>query len=331
MTLTTETPSAATRVELLRLMVMARQLDAVIASVNPHFHCSYGEEAVPVGCFKALRPTDISMSHYRSGLLTSMVRGVDLRRLIAGALGKVTGPGRGRSRAALMGDVGPNHFAMFSGTLGPTLGLAAGAALAAKLEGNGRVAVVTFGDGTVNSGLFHESMNLAGMLRLPVVFVCQDNQYAITMKAEVAISGSILQRGSGYGMPAVEVDGNDAVAVFSAVLAATNRARVGEGPSFIHALSYRLGGHWATDPAAYRSEDEVRYWATREPISRLAKSLVAEGVIGPTALQEMEDRELSEAKAALALAEADPWPGAEVIEGDAYAPSHYAHVGSNNG
>ena len=327
--MTDETPSASTRVKLLRLMVMARQVDRVIGMALPRWWPSYGEEAVPVGCFMGLCPTDVGVSHYRSALIASLVRGADLRPLIAGLLGKVTGPGRGRSHG--LENFGSNHFSMFCGTLGLSIGYATGAALAAKLEGSSRVAVVTFGDGTINTGLFPESMNLACMLRLPIVFVCQNNQYSITMKREAVVPGSILQRGSGYGMPAVEVDGNDAVGVFSEVSAAIRRARGGDGPTFIHALTYRLGGHWTSDPAAYRSEEEVRYWATREPISRLAKSLVAEGVIGPTAVQEMEDRELSEAKAALALAEADPWPGAEEIEGDAYAPSNYAQVGSSNG
>ena len=319
---TTETPSTATRINLLRTMVTLRQTDQVIGAAEPHWHSSLGEEAILVGCFMALNETDVSVSHYRSAFLSSVVRGCDLRTLIAGVLGKVTGPGRGRATSEFMGKVGPNHFGNFSGTLGPTLGYAAGAALAAKLQGDGRVALVTFGDGTINSGLFHESMNLAAVLSLPAIFVCQDNQYAITSRAEVMVAGGITRRGSGYGMPAVEVDGNDVEAVFSAVLEAAKRGRSGAGPTFIHALSYRLGGHWATDLAAYRDKDEVSHWAARDPIPRLAQSLIAEGLIKAADVQDMEEQATSQAQAALALAQADPWPEADVIEVDAYAPTH---------
>ena len=247
----------ASATELLRLMIKGRQLDSVIAGADAHWHSSYGEEAIPVGCFSALQSADVSISHYRSAVIASMVRGADVRRLIAGVLGKVTGPGLGRPRAEIMGDVGPNHFSMFSGTLGPSIGYATGAALASKLDRSGRVALVTFGEGTVNSGVVYETMNLSAVLRLPTIFVCQDNQYAITTKSDYAIAGSIVERGRACGLAATVVDGNDAIAVFESVSDAIRRARAGEGPSFIHACSYRLGGHWANDPAPYRSKEEV--------------------------------------------------------------------------
>lgn len=321
MTLKRNDVPEVTRVELLRHMIRAREADKVIATADHHWHSSLGEEAIPVSCFSALQPEDISIPHYRSALIASMVRGADLRRLIAGVLGKITGPGKGRPRAEIMGDIGPRHLSMFSGTIGPTIGYAAGAALAAKLQGTSQVSLVTFGDGSINSGLFHESMNMASMLKLPAIFVCQNNQYAITTRASVAVAGSITMRGSGYGMPAIEVDGNDAVALYSEVLAATDRARNGGGPTFIHAFSYRLGGHWANDLALYRDPEEVSYWAARDPIPRLTNELISEGILDQVAINNMHDEARLQAEEALALAQADEWPTIDVITVDAYAPS----------
>lgn len=308
------------RLQLLRLMIDARALDRTIGAADAHWHSSFGEEAIPVGCFTALEPSDYSLSHYRSAVIASMVRGADVRRLMAGVLGKVTGPGRGRPRAELTGDLGPNHFGMFSGTLGPFVGYATGAALASKLDGASKVALATFGEGTLNSGMIHETMNLASVLKLPVIFVCQDNQYAITTRSDFAVAGSVLERGSGYGMPAVQVDGNDAVAVFSAVSDAVGRARAGEGPSFVHALSYRLGGHWANDPASYRKPDEVVSWAARDPIAQLSGEMVSLGLLQQSDVAEMEADAVRRMEAALALAEADPWPDALDLNASAYAP-----------
>lgn len=312
-------PDAATRRELLRWLIVARQVDKTIGGADSHWHASYGEEAVPVGCFMGLRPDDLSVPHYRSALLASMIRGADLRKLIAGVLGKVTGPGRGRPRAEIMGDVGPNHFAMFSGTLGPTLGYATGAGLAFKLQKTDRVAVVTFGDGTINSGLFHESMNFASVFSLPTIFVCQNNQYAITSTAQNMVPGSVTARGGSYGMPAVEVDGNDVVALHTEVARAVARARSGAGPTFIHALTYRLGGHWATDPTPYRSAAEVAYWSEREPLQRLCQALLQEGVVTKADVARMQAGAVAFAEAALVKAQEDPWPGAADIEADAFA------------
>lgn len=309
------------RLELLRWMVTGRAVDQVLCKADNHWHAVFGEEAVIVGSFLALRPTDVVIPHYRGPLIASMVRGADLRRLLAGILGKVTSPTRGRWRADTTGEVGPNQLALFSGCLGPSLAYAAGAALAAKLQKSDRVAMVTFGDGSVGTGLFHESINLAAMLKLPTIFVCQDNQYAISTPASVAIPGSLHQRVIGYGMTAIEVDGNDAVAVFDAVSAAAERARVGTGPTFIHAKTYRRGGHWATDPMAYRSREEERAWEAKDPVLRLSQSLLAEGLVSAEAIDDMVRTETQKAEEALAQAQADPWPGAEVIAADAYAPN----------
>lgn len=310
------------RLLLLRWMVAGRETDRVISQADGHWHAAYGEEGVIVGSFLALRASDVAIPHYRGAVMASMVRGSDLRRLLAGVLGKVTGPTRGRWRADTTGEVGANQLALFSGCLGPSLGYAAGAALAAKLKGIDRVAMVTFGDGTVNTGLFHESLNLASMFKLPAIFVCQDNQYAISTPTSVSLPGSMLARAQGYGMTAVGVDGNDAVAVFDAVRAADERGRQGLGPTFIHALTYRMGGHWATDSMAYRPQEEAMKWAAADPVLRLSRSLMEQGLLCEQSLQAMTSQAEEQARQALAQAQADPWPDADVIQPDAYAPSN---------
>ena len=307
------------RVELLRLMVLGRETDRAITRVDHHWHASLGEEAVVVGSFAALQSRDVGLPHYRGAVIASLVRGSEPRKLIAGVLGKATGPTRGRWRGDVSGDLRPNQFGNFSGCLGPTLSYATGAALAAKLQGSGGVSLVLFGDGTSNSGLFHESLNLASMLRLPAIFVCQNNQYAISTPASVAVSGSLLQRGQSYGMAAAEVDGNDVVAVFDAVRAAADRGRAGGGPTFIHALTYRVSGHFASDPAPYRDPEEAGLWAARDPVKRLTERLVAERVVSEADVTEMTRNAASRTEAAVAEAAADPWPDADVLTGSLYA------------
>ncbi len=306
--------------ELLRLMVLGRELDRAIGKANHHWHASLGEEAVIVGSFAALKPTDVGIPHYRGPLIASLVRGADPRRLIAGVLGKATGPSGGRWYGEVLGEVRANQFGLFSGSLGPSLSYAAGAALAAKLRRSGGVSLVLFGDGTINTGLFHESLNLASMLKLPAIFVCQNNQYAISTPACVAIPGSILKRGQSYGVAAVEVDGNDVLAVFAAVRAAADRGRAGEGPTFIHALTYRVGGHWISDTSAYRDAEDAKTWADRDPVQRLSRYLLNKEVLSEADVAAMTSKAALQAEAAFAQASADPWPDATALAADAYAP-----------
>jgi TPP-dependent pyruvate/acetoin dehydrogenase alpha subunit len=318
---TTASPSGAVdgRVDLLRLMVLGRELDQTLGRVDHHWHASLGEEAVIVGSFAALTAIDVGIPHYRGPLIASLVRGSDLRRLIAGVLGKTTGQSRGRWRGDVTGEVKPNQFGSFSGSLGPPLSYATGAALAAKLQRSGGVSLVLFGDGTVNTGLFHESLNLASMLRLPAIYVCQNNQYAISTPASVAVPGSVLKRGQGYGMVAVQVDGNDVLAVHEAVRAAADRGRSGEGPTFIDALTYRVGGHWITDRSPYRNADEAKAWAGRDPVRRLTRHLIDEGVLTEDDFAAMTREAAARTEAALAQAAADPWPDASALAANAYA------------
>jgi TPP-dependent pyruvate/acetoin dehydrogenase alpha subunit len=171
------------------------------------------------------------------------------------------------------------------------------------------VAVVSFGDGTVNRGDFHENVNLAACWRLPVVYVCQNNQFAISEPLVSYLSVSVASRAAAYGLPGVSVDGNDVLAVNEAVQLAVARARRGEGPSLIEAVTYRLGGHWQADAASYRPADEAAAWQAREPIGILGRRLLAEGRATERELGAIHDWAAAEVEAALVAARGAPPAG----------------------
>lgn len=238
---------------LLHDMLRARALEAAVAKISGFYHAAVGEEGVIVGAFSALEKADVGLPHYRGAIVASLVRGANAHCLIAGIAGKVTSYTRGRQRGDFVGKFTNEHFGLFSGTLGPSLGYATGSGLAAKLDGTGVPTLVTFGDGTSNSGLLYESMNIASMLNVPVVYLCQNNQFAISMPSERSIAGgSLVKRAEAFGLPAKLVDGNDAMQVYRAVRDALAYARQEGKPYFIEARTYRAGGHWISDACAYR-------------------------------------------------------------------------------
>ncbi|MDQ3702580.1 MAG: thiamine pyrophosphate-dependent dehydrogenase E1 component subunit alpha [Chloroflexota bacterium] len=299
------------RIALLRYMILSRELERTCCALNPRWFPAEGEEAAIVGSFYGLRDDDVIGAHYRGPFVAYHMRGADLARLVGQALGKATGYAKGRA-LGFTGPVERHILPWVAGDLGTSLGVATGAALGLHYEGSDRVVVVTFGDGTSNRGDFHEALNLAGVWKLPVVFVCQHNQYSISLHAsQVIAGGSVAARAAGYGIPGVAVDGNDVLAVQGAVGDAVARARGGEGPSLIEALTYRLGGHWAGDPGGYRGEAELLEWRARDPIPRLVQTLCDAGEVDETMVERMWHEARAEVAAAVKEAEAAPAAGAE--------------------
>ncbi len=299
--------------ELFRLMTLTRQLDGVMGKHDGHWHGLEGEEAIVAGVYHGLRETDIIAPHYRGSVVAAYIKGADLHKLLAGVLGKVTSYNLGRYRSDVCGPPEFNIIGLYSGSLGPPLAYATGAALAAKLDGEGNVAVAVFGDGTSSRGDCHEAMNMASVLKLPIVFVCQNNQFAISTRSSKGVGGSIAARGAGYGMPGIEVDGNDVLAVHDTVQAATARARNGDGPTLIDAISYRVAGHFYSDEEDYRDADEVAAWRERDPIAAFRRFLIAEGVIDEAGLAKIEVAAKQEAETAMSQAKSDPDPGPELL------------------
>lgn len=260
--------------DLYRWMAFSREFETALCEGNPRWFPAEGEEATIVGAFCDLRPDDVVAPHYRGPFAVYLMRGAEAPRLAAQAFGKATGYNKGRS-VPFNGPLEAGIVPWVAGDLGTTLGTATGAALAFAQEGSDRVCVCSFGDGTANRGDFHENVNLAAIWRLPIVYVCQNNGWAISQRADGYLPAPVVDRAAGYGIPGVSVDGNDVEAVRDAVGQAVARARRGEGPTLIEASTWRAHGHWAGDKAAYRTEAEAI--PRQDPLQRFADGLVDRG------------------------------------------------------
>jgi len=308
--------------EVYELLATARQIERALTKY-PGYHPAIGEEAVIVGAFGDLRADDYIAPHYRGALLAAYLRGGDLGRLIAGMLGKATGYNRGRFRGDVSVPFQLRAVGAFAGLLGGSVGIATGIALSLKLRSLDSVAVATFGDGTSNLGAVHESMNLAASLSLPIVYVCQNNGYAMSTRSDHAMKcRSVADRAAGYGMPGAEVDGNDVLAVHAAVQAAVARARAGNGPSLIEARTYRISGHFSADPARYQIPAEREEWLRRDPLAKLRAQLTQRGLLTEARAAAIDAAVEPVISAAVLQAERDPEPGPEALGVDAvYAPA----------
>jgi len=294
-------------------MILSRFMERELADVVYGWHALEGEEGVVVGTFYNLRPDDTISAHFRGPLVAYHIRGGTLRKLIAGMLGKETGYTRGRIHSK-SGPICLGAMGKFSNCLGTNLTLVIGAGLAAKLQKTDQVAVVTFGDGTANRGDFHEAINFSAVLDLPVIFVCQNNQFGSTLRlCDEMRCRSIADRAIGYGIPGIEVDGNDVLAVHEAVQEAVKRARQGGGPSLIDAKSYRLSAHNVADDQFYRLPQEVEEWRKKDPIDRFEGNLLARGILNQKKIHEMRQRMEKEVLKAIKEAQDDPFPGPELL------------------
>lgn len=305
-----------TLAELYRLMAQTRALDKVVGAHDGHWHGLEGEEATIAGVYYGLRPADVVAPHYRGAVSAALAKGADLKTVLAGCLGKATAYHKGRHRSDICGPPELNLIGLYAGSLGPPLGYAAGAALAAKLDGRDDIAVGVFGDGSSSRGDCHEAMNMATVLTLPMVFVCQNNQIAISTELSAGVGGSIAERGPSLGMPGQEVDGNDVLAVHDAMQEAINRARAGRGPSLIECRTYRVAGHFYSDAEDYRDPVEIAAWRERDPIARYRRYLARQNVLSEAELSAIDDEVAAEVASAFALALEDPDPDAEDLAAD---------------
>lgn len=240
-------------------------------------HEYVGQEAVAAGICTALRPDDVITSTHR-GHGHVIAKGADVGRMMAELLGRTTGLNRGRGGSMHIADVGLGIYGA-NGIVAAGSPFAAGAAWVAVQDGSGRVAATFFGDGGVNQGILHETMNLATIWTLPVLFVCENNGYAVTLSAERSTAGSIVERASSYGMAAESVDGMDAEQVLAAAERAVERARTGGGPSFLECRTYRFFGHHTAERTmklGYRTEGEIATWRLRDPVELTGAQLDGE-------------------------------------------------------
>ena len=240
-------------------------------------HLGIGQEAVAAGFAAALRPDDMVFCTYR-GHVHTLLRGAPMDALMAELLGRATGVCGGKGGSMHLTDV--SHGAMGSyAIVGAHMPIAAGAAWAAQVRGTGQVTVCFFGDGTTNIGTFHEALNFAAVWTLPVVFVCENNLYMeYTAIADVtSVEHPAADRARAYGLEPILIDGNDPDEVHATAVGTVQRARAGEGPSLVEAVTYRQGGHSRADPGKYRPDEEVADWLSRDPIPMYRERLLASG------------------------------------------------------
>jgi acetoin:2,6-dichlorophenolindophenol oxidoreductase subunit alpha len=275
-------------------------------AVRGSTHLCQGQEAVSVGACRALGPGDTMACTYRGhGAVLAM--GAPLDRSFAEIMGKADGlcGGKGGSMHLTHMEVGAlGSFAI----IGAHLPIVCGAALAAVYRKTDRVSLCFFGDGSANIGAFHEALNLAAVWKLPAIFVCENNLYGEYSPIAATTAGTeLVDRADSYAMAKAQIDGNDVVVVHEAVTEAVRRARAGEGPTFIEALTYRHRGHSRSDPAKYRPPGELEEWLERDPIPRCEAALASEGV-EQAQLDELRDQAEREVRAALERAESWPEP-----------------------
>jgi pyruvate dehydrogenase E1 component alpha subunit len=287
-------------------MVHSREIELHCTRKTGHWYPAIGEEATVVGTFAELQEDDFAAPHYRGALIVPWLRGRPLVEVLGCLHYNKTSPTRGRLVGGFTGDIARRVLPYVTMVLGPSLALGVGAALGFQRRGEPNVAVASFGDGTAGTGDFHEALNLAASLQVPVVFVCQNNQYSISTFHKRTLAGAgIADWASRYGMPSSTVDGNDVVAVADSVGAAVRRARGGGGPTLIEAVTYRRTGHFIADPAPYRDPQEVERWEEHDPILALESLLLERGA--PRArLQETWSRARADIELAAAAADAAP-------------------------
>ncbi len=304
------------RIELHRAMLLMRGIEARAMSlyrqgkVPGSFYDGYGQEAVSAGAAFAMGPEDRLCILHRD-LAAHLIRGVTPTRILAQYMGRAAGITGGRDGNVHFGDAALGCVGMVS-MLPDMMLVATGMAMAFKLRGEARCALTWFGDGSTSRGDFHEAMNWAGVQKLPVVFVLENNQYAYSTPVDKQFAVDPVKRADAYGFAGVTVDGNDAEAMFDATFAARSRAVAGEGPTLIEAVTMRMHGHAAHDDMKYVPREQVEQWRARDPIDRQEKRLRALGVD----VDELRASVAAEIEAAAAEALGGPMPASEgVLDG----------------
>ena len=318
------TPPKTKLIEMYRKMLEIRYFEEKVFDLYGQnlipgtIHLYAGQEAVAVGVCENLRKDDYITSTHR-GHGHCIAKGARLDKTMAEILGKKTGYCKGKG--------GSMHIADFSiGMLGATavvgagIPIAAGAGLSIKLRGMDQVVACFFGDGASNQGTFHEGINIASVWKLPVIFVCENNLYAMGTRQSIVMAiENIADRATAYGVPGVTVDGNDVLAVYEAANKAVERARKGEGPTLIECKTYRLKGHSRADPATYRPKEEVQEWLKKDPITRFRAKLLEMKILAEKEADQIQQEATKTVGDAVKFAMESPFPEPEEALEDVYA------------
>jgi len=309
--------------EMYRTMFLIRRVEesllklAESGKIGGAMHTAIGHEANAVGSAAALQSGDYVTCTYR-GHHHSLARGMDSKRAIAEVLGKADGFAKGKGGS--MHFVDPSLGLMgANGIVGAQVPHAAGMALASKMRGDGRIAITFFGEGAMYQGVLHETFNMAQKWRLPIIFYCENNRYSeMTPTSRTSSVEEIYKFANAYGMESIQINGNDVEIVYQAVQAAAERARSGEGPTFIEGITYRLAGHMAGDLESYRKAEEIEAQRAQEPLQVLSERLQQRGVTTET-LEQIRDEVEKAVAEAVEFAQNSPWPDRAEAYTDVFA------------
>ncbi|MDV3277526.1 MAG: thiamine pyrophosphate-dependent dehydrogenase E1 component subunit alpha [Nitrososphaerales archaeon] len=310
---------------ILRKMVLARRFEEKVeelylkmALITGPCHLYLGMEAIAAGAAEALTVDDYVLATYR-GHGHAVTRDAPLDKVFAELMGRVDGTCKGLGGSMHAATWTEKKLMLATAIVGSNIPIAAGMGLAVKKKGLDAVVVAYFGDGAVNSGSFNEGVNLAAVWKVPAIFVCENNQYAMSLpEARGVASKSIAERAAAYDIPTFVADGNDPVSVYRAMKEARGICRRGDGPCFIEARTYRMKGHGIYDKADYRPSDEVREWAGKDPIAMFSKLLVDQKVLSEKEYGDMRSTIDNEIEAAVKKARASPYPEFSTLQGMVY-------------
>ncbi len=309
--------------DLYRQMTLIRRVEERSAElyaqgkIGGFLHLYIGQEAVCVGSIAALREGDQVITAYRDhGQALAM--GLEPKAVMAELLGKSTGVSKGKGGSMHLADVSKGFWGGYA-IVGGHLPLATGLGLAAKYREQDWCVLCFFGDGSTNIGYFHESLNLAGVWDLPIVFLCENNKYGMgTEVSRASAAPEMVQKAQAYCMPAEQVDGMDVLAVHAATAKALEHTRAGKGPYFLEVITYRFRGHSMGDPERYRRPEEIEEWRQKDPIGRFQKQLLDDGTAEQGEFEKIEAEVEAEVAEAVAFAEASPLPPPEALFEDIY-------------
>ncbi len=312
------------RKELLRTMLLIRSFDEKVdelyaeGALHGTAHFYVGQEAVATGVISALKNGDVITGTHR-GHGHAIAFGLDLDRMAAELLGRASGYCHGKGGSMHIADVEAGMLGA-NGIVGGSMGIACGAGWAFKQRKQDHVAVCFFGDGAVQEGIFNESLNMAAIWKLPVIFVCENNQYAMSLSVKKGFATErISDRAAGYGIAGASVDGMELDEVHEAAAEAVERARKGEGPTLIEAVTYRYLGHSKSDANLYRTREEIKEWRGHDPVQRFAAQLEEEDALGDEEWREIEQKAKDEIEEAFEKAFEEPEPEPESALEDVYA------------
>ncbi len=309
---------ALLRMYLIRKFEETAEASYMRGLVHGTMHLSIGQEASAVGTILALAPDDYILSTHR-GHGHCIAKGGDVARMLAEFFGKETGYCRGRGGSMHIADVEGGNLGA-NGIVAGGLPIAVGVGMSIRMQRLPRVCMVFFGDGATNEGAFHEALNMASIWSLPIVFVCENNHYGMSMDVAKAMAvANVADRAAAYAMPGVVVDGNDLPAVAAAARAAVARARGGSGPTLIECKTYRIRGHSKSDRNLYRTKEEIDAWRSRDPIARFAGELLDAGRLDAAAHARIEAEAQAAIDAALEFAKSSPAPDPAMLTHDVYA------------